>query len=1749
MTLKASFVWRNPDRTSDLNDRTRQLVQRGVYWGGGVVPGAGLTVVVSPFIAMSYDGMTITSDASQILTVVDNQTNVCFVKAKYNALGSPAVAPLQFGVLEESVFNADPEKDYYIVLCKVAVPPAAVSVVSANISFVERDEIDPLRRSLFRGTVPNAAALPVPPSPTNRTGDFYFVDADSTFYFWDGVAWNALNTGSFNSEVSLYNDTLVQEELRRHVEGSGIISGDRWTVGKDLSSTLEIGIIEEPNIADRIAFDAFTAYVNGLYVQVHAQEISMAAKGNRYDLIFLEVWREQVVSPQTFPYPRNPNGAATYDIDQVDTQGATVAWTPGLAGNNFDLPEIEARSHDWVVTKYRLATVENVTTAALYAPGSNAVASLALNVDGVAFSTPAGGGTDPRVWMATSGVTPIDGKSWAIPLFVVHRTTAEDFTINNAIRVFRGETRFVFPVYPVADMANTARGLVETQFRLTPGTTTHDTSTGDLPSGFISHVRSFPIQASASANSIALKPTGERLHIRMRGLEDWIDPAVEVDLGAPPGAGYERVFVYLKMNITLYADEVTVPGSTAPYRWVSERHRPYVPSDRVHPALPPNVSDQGWKRGYVTYEVVVENLGGVDIRDTDAAFTASGWLHGDASFTPDTYHDGGLWSRALSIDADDRIHPLLHEWAMPICLVHRRNTGAWSYAGNPNGSTASRVDDRTAATIIHPDDLVDLRQLADENVTWQEILDESIDRMMRGQLRTRMANKWAGPGSGGTVAGSRILQSDHVSTTSPGSAFALPDGDNMRRIWSDAREFHVVARSFDVTLNYADVENLVDYNAGTKLLIIRAPAGAHLLRALPSTMMLDGNSASVNYMDFKGPPLWSTRKDHATTPSFVRGTVVNLTTGVVAGIHNIYEEWTVTASDAIGRATEMQLTITAASGTACLAWWVHYDRSITPPFNANYGLAEIPDRVWSAQRNHIGGPAVDLNIGTLYTIVRKTLAASASIVITDADVQAASGVSGTTFTLCGPAIDRLRFSTTAGIVSSTVMTDARDQITITLTAPYTGDVDVMVFFRTDDVDQWIEVGRGAKSVRAFFTWHEEALDTATDPINPTAIVLSNDIWQDAEVPGGMVEMPLVWRRNVPATDWTLQTGFVAAEYRYSNLISVDISAVADQYALVIAPKHVTPTASITDEFIVHYTYTPYQGLSSDGGVAAVPGTAVPIMKGMLHGVVIDNSDFFATQSGPTSFFGGVDSYTGYPVRVPHGNTLYTFFGDGRFADYNDTALVKPAVAGTQDLIALKAENGGTNAAALLRLPFPDNTLMIHGSYHAVPMAFDLDPGREGASTGYWSYAPAYMNTYTTILSGFAKVKMNQWINGLTRLVDRGEAHQQRESTYVDPANYFTIQLAATLSTSNDGSWDLVGGLAHGAFKHHFPVRDFDQANLLLMSVSIDKTPASWGVSMRDKVSGATVNVPPVGNLYDYLVSGGTSLENTSHVTLVPGATSDIILAACPGSLLAYERHRTYGLYAPSIFLDQLLDVASADNHIYGTMVYAESKPSNYYSNGLFPYVQALEETAPFIDILWLPFSSSSRLSRIDRNQQGQRRGHAFGHSSLRGHLTGYPPSWGASTITNVETLISAATHSRRGLYLGSSSTRYNMPLFVPGSGTELDLVLGLEDVQVEATATPPERVPYMPGESIFATSNRQYHQLDHGGPLAYVGFGALIDPGSDGYRHRAVLQVSGGPTGPEAVDWPTATEFTPNNLNGTAIDAFWPLYRPVIKNT
>lgn len=144
MSLRAIFRFENLDSTKDLNDRFSGLFAKGIYEGGEVKASAtGTSAIVSPFKALTNDGMAVISD-EDIVVPVDVTNNDLFIvlNAYYVVDGEPYI---EVTTASESEIQAN--KNYV----KLAKKISATSYNYSDDACV--DKISPISRNHYKGAL------------------------------------------------------------------------------------------------------------------------------------------------------------------------------------------------------------------------------------------------------------------------------------------------------------------------------------------------------------------------------------------------------------------------------------------------------------------------------------------------------------------------------------------------------------------------------------------------------------------------------------------------------------------------------------------------------------------------------------------------------------------------------------------------------------------------------------------------------------------------------------------------------------------------------------------------------------------------------------------------------------------------------------------------------------------------------------------------------------------------------------------------------------------------------------------------------------------------------------------------------------------------------------------------------------------------------------------------------------------------------------------------------------------------------------------------------------------------------------------------------------------------------------------------------------------------------------------------------------------------------------------------------------
>jgi hypothetical protein len=197
MPTRALLKYRNPDSTQDINDRLAGMFAKGIFEGGLITPVSGvLKIDLSAFSTVGSDGMFVKESNVTTLDVTAGVKNYIVVLQEYISNGAPI---LSVEVLSEAAFlitgtpgfqgSANP---FMLVFGTVTLDIADTQVASSQIDYLEKDLVDQLARSSFRGMVDVPASLPSAGENINRVGDFFIVAdgvAKPLIYAWDSSAW------------------------------------------------------------------------------------------------------------------------------------------------------------------------------------------------------------------------------------------------------------------------------------------------------------------------------------------------------------------------------------------------------------------------------------------------------------------------------------------------------------------------------------------------------------------------------------------------------------------------------------------------------------------------------------------------------------------------------------------------------------------------------------------------------------------------------------------------------------------------------------------------------------------------------------------------------------------------------------------------------------------------------------------------------------------------------------------------------------------------------------------------------------------------------------------------------------------------------------------------------------------------------------------------------------------------------------------------------------------------------------------------------------------------------------------------------------------------------------------------------------------------------------------------------------------------------------------------------------------------
>lgn len=1206
MAIKPLLVFRNPDSTADLNSRAARILDRGIFDGGQLSPsGVALTVDVAPFVIVGFDGMVAVSDGTEALSVpvpaAGTEVSYLILHLEYRSLTS-SLANLQ--VIPETTWLTSVSKNFFVTFAKFSVDAGATAMTDPGVAidYSVGDWAEKAGKAGWRAPVADVASLPDPtavvtgPNLGNRDGDVRLTLDTNTLFAWDETAgtWGAVGGALDLREVVARADEFDNQVLRSW-NGSGLVGTTNNDLLDGRNKNIRDGVdwVLQSSLANRIDVAPIHAVVNGHFVKTEYTELTLTAPAAlRFDCVYLEVWRETLaadVASETYPNDPTVGGTSTFAQLRVHLETLLEQRTTP----NIGFSKIEVINATTIVaTRWRITSVAGVSTLSINDPLAAAIT--ALNIDSNPFTT-LGAQNDPRVWRSTAP-SAYDGLSWAIPLMIIRRTLSEAGP-TAFIEEFRNDDNNNRYVYDISPRAEAGMGLIEVtqgaEFGEGPLRSFSDAT--QLPSGWLG---GFDEEIfSDSAGTIKVPRSSFRLNGRTLGAGAG---ATLVPIPAAAASGARRDLVYVEVQGTTHT-----PG-TFDYSGPQEVAR----YDR-----------QGLRTRFWVGRILVADVGTADTEF--AAMTNIGFAVNS--------EDPVAWTRTTTANEDNSLGVV---WGVPIALIHRRNTLAYdpTTADGRNGADRSGTPGLPDNSAEQPYDyeILDLRRrVIHTDGEMNQLLEESFDKLLRGELRTKFGDDVFDPG--GRIAGTQILQVDRIFNGATGGGYfsPTPNPDNRTGVWTESDEAEVLSWTFkNAGILNVDPTGVFSWNGGfpSGQLTISAPPGHHL--SFDQVITAEGNAAPGNV---------SVLINEAGAATIER----NLRGGSLT-----FPPFS-TATDAAGNLTSVVWdvtfpgTITAASADVYVQTWaVRPNRSTDAIYSTNESLFSVPDIVHRADLN-----GVRVNIGPILKTLSLTIttdlfgAGRHGVVVDQATLGAAFPELGATIRMYGFTNAHLRGdsildSGSAYSIAFVRLTDIagtalgleRMEIEFTsLTAATVAEVTIMC--DGADLNQWVEITPGSKQVRGMYSWAHADIDfvggVATHPgISPTAehgnstdfatVVPFSEVGLD---PRGIQAFSSSGENSATSNSQVLAYSIQAGSYEYwtsstnlpagwSGPPSLTAAAFEDSVATVpVIGAGYNPYFSVhstahggnpdlrvvgvqkrplltTDDLRVFYLYTPYQGITS-----------------------------------------------------------------------------------------------------------------------------------------------------------------------------------------------------------------------------------------------------------------------------------------------------------------------------------------------------------------------------------------------------------------------------------------------------------------------------------------------------------------------------------------------------------------------------------------
>lgn len=1038
MALRGLLVYRNPDSTRDLNDTRSSIIQKSIFDGGTLTPSpTTLSVSIAPFKAMSNDGLVVTSDAVENLSIPSGQVSYLICFARYGIPDST----VQLQVVSEVTWQTSANRNFFITFARLDVPIGATFVDLSYVEYDDSDYSDKLGKSPWRSTVADFASLPI---VGNKNGDVRLTLDTSTLYSWDSSVGTWLPIGgalelSNSLEISAVGFNL----LNKATSGSGLLSGfnndwDGFDGGRNHHgsgrSAKGIGYVEQNAIANRIDLRPNHFLINGHLVRIPYTQVILTAPpgaGFRYDLVWLEVWRETITVPSSESWANDPSLGGTSTISQLRTRLESLvegASTPNTGFGNIEVANPSTGTY--YVTRWAVRSEASISGTVIQ--DSSSVATSVNNIDGNPYSIPSAE-SDQRLWRATAP-SASNNVSWAIPLLVVRRSNLESGP-TSYIQEYRVDVSGLRHIFDICPRTDSGMGLKHVSDVL------EESWDPNRRSGFVSGAKD-PLVFSPGFLDL---PPFELSFFGSLRLSSRVTSTIST--GTPPASPLARMDMVVMEIVRSYSG----PLYSSPVAVTTEIVR--VPRHGLRECT--------WSARLVFYSGVTSN-------DLDENMQALGY----SKSAP------GTWIRSPSgIEDDGTGAPIC---AIPISIFHRRNTGVYDATTNPNGFDRSLVPSIPAipsnpATLVVDGEFVDLRHSIIDSNEIDKITFDSFDLLLRGELKTELKENLLNPGIFGT---SHFMQSRISGGAPVPGIYQIPQSPNfMRTVWSDSDEIQPMCWTFsntsavqnDGSVGWAGVP-CFSWNGGgmTGVLSVRTPVDTVLsifdrlgelggVSSPNDSPVLVHEPGSLVYGDLQLPQSWS-----ITPTSFnADGTVIaaTITFTLPAGF-------------------------TPANTRVYATLWTRRPASTATTYTGNIGLPAIPKKIYGAILS--GDP---ISVGPIRRRIPVTFTPDAGgnfVTITNVQVHALYpelGITDTNTRLYG--VEKIYSSSNVPIdVRFVSLTDSSginpgfEQIRIqcnTGSNPTTAYVDVMC--SGDLLNRWIEVVPESKQIRGPYCYTYSICDT------------------------------------------------------------------------------------------------------------------------------------------------------------------------------------------------------------------------------------------------------------------------------------------------------------------------------------------------------------------------------------------------------------------------------------------------------------------------------------------------------------------------------------------------------------------------------------------------------------------------------------------------------------------------------------------------